>query len=94
MVARVWRTSVVHPEEENKNPKEEVGNKCDKSKIPQGKGKRKNSKEIPKKQRFHRPRIIEDTKKRKNEKDNEEVTIVEPRIPPKQSFPKRRKTEA
>lgn len=70
-------------------------------------GKRKNSNEIPKKQIFHRPKIMEEgnrnptttplrtvsTKRRNKEKDNEEETVVELRTP-EQSFPKRRKTEA
>ncbi|CAH2076927.1 unnamed protein product, partial [Thlaspi arvense] len=94
--------------------KEELGAKCAKSKFPQvyhnGKEKKTNPKGIPKKQRFHRPRILEEGRKprihtttrlrtismktSKKEKDNEEEAIVEPVTPEKQSFPKRRKNEA
>lgn len=73
------------------------------------KRKRNNSNETLKKQRFHRPRIMEEGKKPRNHatirlrtisrkrkkkgKDDEDEIMVEPKTPEKKSFPKRRKNE-
>lgn len=74
-----------------------------------GKGKRKNSNGTLKKQRFHRPRIMEEGKKprnpattrvrtisrkrKKKDKDSEDEIMVEPKTPDKKSFPNRRKNK-
>lgn len=82
----------------------------DDSQYVNGEGKENCSEEIPKKQRFHRPMIMEEGKKprdptnlrmrtvskkrSKKEKDDRDEDIFVVRTPEKQSSPKRRKNKA
>ncbi|KAG7540454.1 HhH-GPD domain [Arabidopsis thaliana x Arabidopsis arenosa] len=106
-----------HQKDEKKNSKENHDIMRDESEFFQdddsqrvtGKGRRKNSKGTPRKQRFNRPRILEEGKKPRNpattrlrtisnkrkrkDIDSEDEVIPEPATPNKQSVPKGRKNE-
>ncbi|CAH8274399.1 unnamed protein product [Arabidopsis lyrata] len=106
-----------HQKDEKENSKENHERKRDESELFQdddsqrvtGKGRRKNLKGTPRKQRFNRPRILEEGKKprnpattrlrtisnkrKKKDIDSEDEIIPEPATPKKQSLPRRRKNE-
>lgn len=102
----------IHSTQGKKNSKEEKNSKSailqDDSQHANGEGKENNSEKIRKKQRYHRPRILEDGKKtrdptnlrmrttsnKRSKKEKEDEVVFEVRTPEKQSFPKRRKNKA
>ncbi|KAJ0252051.1 DEMETER-like protein 3 [Hirschfeldia incana] len=105
----------LHSTQGNKDSKEEIEEKNAKSTIVQddsqyvnGEGKENHSEKIRKKQRYHRPRIMEDGKKprdhtnlrmrtiskKRSKKEKDDEDVFEVRTPEKQSFPKKRNNKA